>query len=210
MYKGIVFMLAVLLLGGCAGSKIAVPAPFTVVIVADQDLNPDRNGQPMPVQVKLLRLRSDTAFNSGDFFTLYEKEEQLLGTELVGREILMVQPGETRTMTGKSNGQERMLGVVVAYRELENGIWRGLAPLPAPKPPGRFSVFSPSSRAAYITIRLGANKVEVTSNIADTPADAPARETPRLPSLPSMPTIPSVPSIPSLPTRPGHLINPVR
>jgi len=207
MYKGIVLILAVLLLSGCASSKVAVPAPFTVVIVADSDLNPDRNGQPMPVQVKLLRLRSDTAFNGGDFFTLYEKEDQLLGADLVGRETLMVQPGETRTITGKSSGQERMLGVVVAYRELENGIWRGLAPLPAPRQRGRFSVFSPSSSAAYITIRLGTNKVEVTSNIAAPPADAPALEAPRLPSIPSIPT---APSIPSLPTRPGHLINPMR
>jgi len=197
-------MLAVLLLGGCASSKVAVPAPFTVVIVADKELNPDRNGQPMPVQVKLLRLRSATAFNGGDFFTLYEKEDQILGAELVGKETLMVQPGETRTISGKSNGQERMLGVVVAYRELENGVWRGLAPLPAPKQPGRFSIFSPSFSAAYITIRLGTNKVEVTSNITDTPADAPARETPRLPSIPAKP------SIPSIPTRPGRLINRMR
>jgi len=191
MYKAVGFMLAALLLAGCANPRKAAPAPFTVVIVADSGLNPDRNGQPMPVQVKLLRLRSATAFNGGDFFTLYEKEDQILGEELASKETLMVQPGETRTITGKSSGEERMLGVVVAYRDMDNSVWRGLAPLPAPKQPGRFSVFSPSFNAAYITIRLGANKVDVTSNIADVPLNAPEGTPQARPKRPSLPTPPA-------------------
>ena len=146
-----------------------MPAPFTVVIVADKDLNPDRSGKATPVQVKLFRLKNATAFNGGDFFTLYEKEEQILGSELVSKEVVTLQPGETKTILGKAGPEERLLGVFVAYRDIEKSVWRGLAPLPAPKELGRFSVFSPSFEASYVTVKLGANKVEVTSNITDVP-----------------------------------------
>lgn len=146
-----------------------MPAPYTVVIVADKDLNPDRNGKATPVQVKLFRLRSATAFNGGDFFTLYEKDDQILGSELVSKETLILQPGETKTVLGKAGSDERLLGVFVAYRDIEKSVWRGLAPLPAPQELGRFAVFSPSFEAAYVTVKVGANKVEVTSNVSNVP-----------------------------------------
>ena len=70
-------------------------------------------------------------------------------------------------MTGKATDDERVVGIFVAYRDLENALWRGFAPLPQPKRAGRFSIFSPSFKAAYVRVHVGSKKVTVTTSESD-------------------------------------------
>ena len=172
------------LLAGCAGPRSSMPAPYTEVITADDKLNPDRNGKPTPVQVTLFRLRAANAFNSADFFTLYEKSDQILGSELVSKETVMLQPGEAKVVLGKAGAEERMIGIFVAYRDLDKAGWRGLAPLPAPKELGRFAIFNPSFESAYVKVQVGPNKVQVTSNVSDMPVPTGGGMGGKVPSLP--------------------------
>ena len=81
---------------------------------------------------------------------------------------------------------QRVLGVFVAYRDLDTAVWRGVAPLPAPKELGRFSIFNPSFESSYVKVYVGPNKVQVTSNVAEVPV-------PTGGSMPSMPSMPSTP-----------------
>ncbi|MBF5006661.1 type VI secretion system lipoprotein TssJ [Diaphorobacter caeni] len=164
-----VVVVGAMLLAGCAGPRASMPAPYTVVLTADEGLNPDRNGKPSPVQVKVYRLRGMSAFSSADFFTLYEKDDQILGSELVSKETITLQPGEAKVLMGKASGDERLLGVFVAYRDLDKAVWRGIAPLPAPKELGRFAVFQPSFDTAIVKVAVGASKVSVTSNVQEMP-----------------------------------------
>ena len=111
--KSLIAILASVVLAGCAGQGPVMPAPYTVVITADDKLNPDRNGKPTPVQVKIYRLKGVTAFNSSDFFTMYEKDDQILASELVSKESFILQPGEAKVVLGKASVDERVLGVFV-------------------------------------------------------------------------------------------------
>ena len=204
---GVVFFLV-----GCAGPQPSIPAPYTVLITADSALNPDRNGKPAPVQVKIFRLRSVNAFSGADFFSLYEKDEQILATDLLSKDVFTLQPGEAKTLTGKATDDERVVGIFVAYRDLENALWRGFAPLPQPKRAGRFSVFSPSFKAAYVKVHVGSKKVTVTTSESDSfvttrelPRDAargkgtvglPPINTPRGASTPTPTPTPTPASIP--------------
>lgn len=175
-------------LAGCAGPRASMPAPYTVVITAEEGLNPDRNGKPAPVQVKVYRLRGMSAFGSADFFTLYEKDDQILASELVSKETITLQPGEAKVLLGKASGDERLLGVFVAYRDLDKAVWRGVAPLPAPKELGRFAVFQPSFDTAIVKINVGPNKVTVTSNVQEVPVPTGGgMQMPKLPGGLSLP-----------------------
>lgn len=169
-------------IAGCAAPAPTVSAPYTVVITADDKLNPDRNGLPTPVEIRIYRLKGITAFNNSDFFGLYEKDAQLLASELVSKEVFMLQPGEAKVLVGKASNDERALGVFVGYRDLDKAVWRGIAPLPAPKEIGRFSVFSPSFESSYIKVYVGPNKLSVSSNVAQVPV--PVGNAPSLPSAP--------------------------
>ena len=91
---------------------------------ADQDLNPDLNGRPSPLVVRLYELKSLSVFSNADFFNLFEQDVALLGDELQMRDELHFQPGESKTLERDLRPDTRYLGIIGAYRDIENARWR--------------------------------------------------------------------------------------
>src|SRR5262245_55744080 len=81
------------LAGGCGGTKSAL---LKGSINTDAAANPDQHGRPSPVVVRVYELKGVGAFNSSDFFSLFDKEAETLGSELIGREEYDLRPGENR------------------------------------------------------------------------------------------------------------------
>jgi type VI secretion system protein VasD len=115
------------LAGGCGSS----PPLLQGSIKVDPTTNPDLRGRPSPIVVRVYELKSVAAFNSADFFSLFEKESETLGGEMVGREEYDLQPAETRPYRRQLQPDTKFIGVVAAFRDLENSRWRQAAPVPA-------------------------------------------------------------------------------
>jgi type VI secretion system protein VasD len=196
-------------MAGCAGPRPVMPAPYTVVISADANINQDSQGRPTPVQVRLLELRNSSNFERMDFFTLYEKDTAL-GSDLLAKEQMMLQPGQSVTLNRKANVDAQTLGVFVAFRDVTRGYWRAVAPLPQSKELWRWNlgIFNPSFDSAYVNIIIGPQSVTAQAT-GTAPASTyssgglPQVNTPSLPSVPSAPSYPSVPSVPSYPSVPS-------
>lgn len=107
---------------GCASK----PAPTTLAgsVVAASGLNPSVSGRPSPLLLRVYELKSDTAFNQADFMSLYQSDQAALGAEMVAREEIMLQPGQTRPLARALDAQTRFLGIFAAYRDLEHAVWR--------------------------------------------------------------------------------------
>ena len=90
------------------------------------DLNPSSSQRPSPVLLRMYELKSATAFNQADFMSLYQADQATLGAELITREEVMLQPGETRPFAKKLSVDTRFIGVVAAYRNLEQATWRSI------------------------------------------------------------------------------------
>ena len=99
-------------------------------IKADPTTNPDLRGRPSPIVVRVYELKSLAAFDSADFFSLFEKESETLGSDLVGREEYDLRPAETRPYRQRLQPDTKFIGVVAAFRDLENSRWRQAAPVP--------------------------------------------------------------------------------
>lgn len=110
------------LAAGCASQ----PAPTMLAgsVVASAGLNPSVSGRPSPLLLRLYELKSDTAFKQADFMSLYQSDQAALGAEMVAREEIMLQPGQTHPLARALDAQTRHLGVVAAYRDLERAVWR--------------------------------------------------------------------------------------
>jgi type VI secretion system protein VasD len=91
---------------------------------ADEDLNPDLNGRPSPLVVRLYELKSLSVFNRADFFNLFEQDVALLGDELQMRDEFAFQPGEHRSLERDLRTDTRYLGILGAYRNIESARWR--------------------------------------------------------------------------------------
>jgi type VI secretion system protein VasD len=76
-------------------------------------------------------LKSVAAFNNADFFSLFEKESETLGGDLVGREEYDLTPDETRPYRRQLQPDTKFIGVVAAFQDLEKSRWRQTAPVPA-------------------------------------------------------------------------------
>ena len=137
-------IVAILAIAGCAGS----PPTLQGALAAGPNANPDRSGRPSPVVVRVYELKALAAFNSADFFSLHDKEHETLGSDLVGREEYLLSPGETRPYQRQLQPDTKFIGVLAAFRDLENARWRQAAPVPA-------------KRSATLTIGIEAQAVTV-------------------------------------------------
>jgi len=124
------FMLVLqLVLAGCAGGP-----PKDIVIegsvVAADDLNPNRDGRASPVTVAIFHLKSGDAFQAGDFFNLYNPDSGIIAADLIKRTDMQIQPGQVLPIASEFDPETTHIGVLVAFRDINNAVWRAVLPLP--------------------------------------------------------------------------------
>src|SRR5262249_4209819 len=91
---------------------------------------PDPLGRPSPIVVRGDDLKSVSACNNADFFSLCDKDSETLGRDLVGREEYDMHPDETRPYRRQLQPETKFVGVVAAFRDLEKSKWRQAVAVP--------------------------------------------------------------------------------
>ncbi|UVE17759.1 type VI secretion system lipoprotein TssJ [Pseudomonas sp. LS44] len=119
-------LLACLLaLSGCASlSPYSDVTKLDLSLQGSPTLNPDLNGRPSPIVLRLIELKHPVAFESADFFSLYQRPKEALSPDLVIQEELELRPGETRELKLLVEPESRYVGVLAAYRDLPETSWR--------------------------------------------------------------------------------------
>ena len=100
------------------------------LVTAAEDLNPDDKGRPSPVNIIVFQLASADAFLAEDFFSLFDPDSAVLGGDQLARTQILLQPGEVREWVAEFQKETRFVGVIVAYRDIENAQWRASVALP--------------------------------------------------------------------------------
>jgi type VI secretion system protein VasD len=106
------------------------PTIAEIAVTSTADANPDSTGKGAPVLVRVYQLSSTSAFDKADFFQLYEHEAETLGADLVGRDELLVTPGATQQLHKELKPGVGFIGVLVAFRDIQNATWRATAAPP--------------------------------------------------------------------------------
>ncbi|WP_027907034.1 type VI secretion system lipoprotein TssJ [Pseudomonas taiwanensis] len=119
-------------LTGCAAlSPYSHMTKLDLTLTATDALNLDINGRPSPVVVRLFELKHPVAFESTDFFTLYQRPKEALDLDMVASEEHELRPGETLSLNLSIDPGSRFVGVLAAYRDLEQAEWRRVQPVRA-------------------------------------------------------------------------------
>ncbi len=126
-------LLATLLaLAGCSAlSPYSSMTKLDLSLSGSDQLNPDLNGRPSPIVLRLIELKHPVAFQSADFFSLYQRPKEALAPDLVTQEELELRPGEQRQLKLSVEPGSRYVGVLAAYRDLPETSWRYVIPLQA-------------------------------------------------------------------------------
>ena len=127
-----------ILIVACAGMVVTIacassppkPARTRLTVAATADTNPDANGRPSPVVVRVYQLKADTAFNAAEFFALFDDEMKVLGPDLIGRNEYTVAPSERRTLEMDVSADAKFVGIIAAYRDIRNAQWRTIVQAP--------------------------------------------------------------------------------
>ena len=124
----IVFVL--MMSSGCGFFKKKQPPPqpeptrIVLKFEAAGDINPNAEGRASPLVLRIYQLKSYSIFEDADFFTLYEKDNQVMGSELVGKEEILMKPNQNRTVFYETSDDTRTIGVLGAFRDYENAQWK--------------------------------------------------------------------------------------
>ena len=125
-----------------------VVTPVALTLVAAADANPDARGRASPLTVRVYALKTTGAFESADFFTLFEKDQATLGAEMIQREEMLLRPGESKKLEMTLPADAKALGVIAAYRDLERARWREVRVVEPGKP-------------LVLTVGLGARQIRI-------------------------------------------------
>lgn len=79
------------------GGVLNLDTDLKMEIRVDSDVNPDEKGQPSPIYLRLYELKTSKLMEKSDFISLYERDKEVLGSDLLARqELKRLVPGETR------------------------------------------------------------------------------------------------------------------
>lgn len=124
-------VLALTLLAGCATQRTAPQESLLLVSIrASENINPDINQRPSPIELHVFFLRHPSAFLSQDYYSLTEHPEQVLGQDLISRDSMIITPGQASSRVVKADGEYEHIGIVAAFRDLDGSRWRYLATPP--------------------------------------------------------------------------------
>ncbi len=124
-------IILLLALGGCAKPPPPPPKPtiLQISLAVDPNVNPDARGRASPVVARLLELKTLAAFQSADFFSLFDRDRESLGGDLVAKDELVLQPGESRQFRRELQPDTRFVAVVAGFRDIERARWRASIPV---------------------------------------------------------------------------------
>lgn len=149
----------IFLLGGSVVTLLAVgcasPGPPPVITIGTDvkvaaDLNPDQSGRPSPLVLVIYQLKNADDFRNKDFFTVFDPGGTALGTDLLRREQITLQPGVDQSLSHEFDAQTEFVGVVGAFSDIENSQWRAVVGLPEEELKDRIKTFK--SKRLVITV----------------------------------------------------------
>ena len=115
---------AVIVVTGCATAP--KPARLTLNISSAATINPDLNGRPSPVVLRIYSLKGSSIFNNARFVELYSNSKDVLGGDFLAVEEIEISPGESLNLKQRELPSEtRHIGVLAAFRDIDRAVWRG-------------------------------------------------------------------------------------
>ena len=159
----VIVLVSTLIFAACASTDPKapkVPIRLDMSVVASADVNPDDQKRPAPIVVRIYELKTDSAFTAADYFSLQDKDKTVLADDLVRRDEFQLRPGEKKAIERKIDPATTRLGVLAAYRDLPNSVWRAVYTLPT-TPDAAWYYRSPKLK---LIVELDSNAINITES----------------------------------------------
>lgn len=143
---------AFILLGICLSNCSPSPTPhLTISFVTTKDLNPDIEERPSPIVISIYQLKDDTSFIGSNFSSIYDKDESLLGSNLIRKREIELKPSQTYTLEDNLDKGTKFLGFIAAFRNINQAQWRQVIEIT-------------EDTTSNLKIKVDANKISILSD----------------------------------------------
>lgn len=112
------------------GSTSENNVDFKYLISASSDINPDIEGRPSSVIVRVYQLTNKINFENANYDELFESNHNALGTEFITLNEYFVDPSSKNEIELKISENAKFIGVVVGYRSVDMVTWRTVKTVP--------------------------------------------------------------------------------
>lgn len=129
MKKISLIFISALLITSCSSMFDKKAVSMQTTIHSANYLNPSVDGKSSPVVLTIYQLRSDSQFANEDFYALYNNPQQTLGSALIDKEQIELRPDERKTLSINLAEDTKYIGVIAAFRDLNNSQWRTVMPV---------------------------------------------------------------------------------
>ena len=155
--SGLPALFAVLALVACASAPPPPPSPVELKIdaAADATVNPDLEGRPSPLAVRVYLLTGPEAIADTDLLTLWQTEAAALAGTLVERREFVLAPGANATAELIVPDRVTSIAVAAAYRNYRDATWRVVLPIDA----------GAGATARRLALKVGASSQTVTADL---------------------------------------------
>lgn len=128
-------MLAAVLMTACSLFKKKEPPPppppeptrVVLEFEAAGNINPNMEGRASPLVLRIYQLKSYTAFMRADFFSLYDKEENVLAGLVAGKQEITLKPGDKRTVYFEPAPDTQAVGVMGLFINSDGIRWKSVS-----------------------------------------------------------------------------------
>jgi type VI secretion system protein VasD len=103
------------------------PTRIVLEFEAAGDINPNIAGRASPLVVRIYHLMSYSLFRDTDFNSLFERDSEVLGRDLVDKKEIYLKPNEKRTVYFEAPDAIHTVGVMAAFRYFHQGQWKAAA-----------------------------------------------------------------------------------
>ena len=112
------------------GGTLDLDTDFLLEFKVDADINPDDNNVPSPLFIRMYELKSDKAFSKADFLDLYEKDQEMLGGELLEKhELKRLTPGEDDHNKFVLAKETRYIGLYAEFLQYKDAAYKLIVPV---------------------------------------------------------------------------------
>ena len=112
------------------GGLLNLDTDLDLTFKADADINPDENNLPSPLYIRMYELKSDKQFKNADFIDIYERDKEVLGADMIGKQRLKrLIPGEIREKDFVLDPQTRFVGLYAEFQKYKNSSFKILIPI---------------------------------------------------------------------------------
>jgi type VI secretion system protein VasD len=134
MIRNLLSLVMIVSLGACAGASPPappVPVDLSVSVIADDTVNPDQEGRPSPLAIRVYFLTGTEAIADADLLALWQAEAATLAGTLVERRDFLLAPGSTAAAQLALPERVTSIAVAAAYRNFRDATWRVTLPVDA-------------------------------------------------------------------------------